>query len=250
MAVALAAASVVGAGCAGAGLDPKAALPAAPERTAAEGTALVTIDRFTVHAEGQIDFARGRMLVTVGVGGPTRTRAATTDVLVADDRAFTRPTGAAAWSEVSLDTVGLASLPGDLVSGDPFVALALLRGTDHITTFGGLQVQEASTIRYDLGVDPAAAAAAAVQAGAGPATKAASLAGRLRRIAAALSHVVREDAYLDEKGRVRRLELPENLTLAVPVTRPDTARVATTIDFSHFGIPVSIPDPPPVESTG
>ena len=47
--------------------------------------------------------------------------------------------------------------PGASQGGDPFANLDLLRGTVHILSDGGDEVDGASTIRYTLTIDPAQA---------------------------------------------------------------------------------------------
>jgi hypothetical protein len=92
--------------------------------------------------------------------------------------------------------------------------------------FGGLQVQSTSTVRYDVFSDPVAAASAS-----GPAS-----AARLQTLAAQVSHPIRVDVYVDAQRRIRRLEVPEDLLSATPVTRSDTNRISATIDFLRFGV--------------
>jgi len=206
---------------------------AAPDATVAAGPAQVTVERFGLRAAGVVDLARGAARLTVDdVTSPGTTPV---EVLAIGDRAWTRPAGTQSWTASDPEAAGLLSLPGGLRSGDPRAAVDLVRGATRVTVFGGLQVQSTSTIRYDVFNDPLAASR-----GAGPAS-----ASRLRALAAQVSHPIRVDVYVDGSHRIRRLEVPEDLQSATPVTRPDTNRVSATIDFVRFGVdPGDLSAPP------
>ncbi len=212
--------------------SPTEVVAAAPGATLAAGPAQVTIERFGLRAEGVVDLAResARLVVT----DATARGAAPVEVLAVGERAWTRPVGAATWTPADPEAAGLLSLPGGLRSGDPRAAVALVGGVNRVTVFGGLQVQSTSTVRYDAFSDPVAAAR-----GAGPAT-----APRLLALAAEVSHSIRIDVYVDADRRIRRLEVPEDLRSATPVTRPDTNRVSATIDFVRFGVDPGDLSPP------
>jgi hypothetical protein len=188
--------------------------------------ASVAIDRFGLHAEGIVDLAHDAVRLIV------KEVSADLEVLAVGDRTWTRPVGSPTWTLAAPDD--LLSLPGGLRSGDPRAAVAMVRGASKVTVFGGLQVQETSTVRYDLRVDPQAAAA---QAPAGPKAE-------LTALAAAVDHTVRVDVYVDGEGRIRRLEVPEDLRSVTPTTRIDGNRISATIDFLRFGVPAVGLDPP------
>lgn len=230
----LAALAVVVAGCgrtSPAG-SPTEVVAAAPDATVAAGPAQVTIERFGLRAEGVVDLARGAVRLTVT--DATSPGATPVDVLAVGDRVWTRTTGTTSWKPADAEAAGLLSLPGGLRSGDPRAAVDLVRGASRVTVFGGLQVQSTSTIRYDVFNDPIAAARAA-----GPAS-----AARLQALARQVSHSIRVDVYVDGERRIRRLEVPEDLRSATPVTRPDTNRVSATIDFVRFGVDPGDLSPP------
>jgi len=205
---------------------------AAPQATLAAGPAQVTVERFGLRAEGVVDLAREAARLTVT--DATARGAAPVEVLAVGDRAWTRPVGSPTWTEADPDAAGLLSLPGGLRSGDPRAAVALVGGVNRVVVFGGLQVQATSTVRYDAYSDPVAAARAA-----GPTT-----APRLLTLAAQVSHSIRVDVYVDGDRRIRRLEVPEDLRSATPVTRPDLNRVSATIDFVRFGVDPGDLSPP------
>ncbi len=212
--------------------SPTEVVGAAPDATVAAGPAQITIERFGLRAEGVVDLARAATRLTVT--DASTPGAAPVEVLAVADRAWSRPVGTSAWTAADPEAAGLLSLPGGLRSGDPRAAVDLVRGASRVTVFGGLQVQATSTIRYDVFSDPVAASRAA-----SPAT-----APRLLALAGQVSHSIRVDVYVDGDRRIRRLEVPEDLRSATPVTRPDTNRVSATIDFVRFGVEPGDLSPP------
>jgi hypothetical protein len=203
---------------------PDAIVAAAPQRTIDAGPAAVAIDRFGLHAEGVVDLARDAVRLTV------KEVSADLEVLAVGDRTWTRPLGSPTWTPAPAASAdGELSLPGGLRSGDPRAAVAMVRGASKIAVFGGLQVQQTSTVRYDLRIDPQAAARLAP---AGPKAE-------LDALAAAVDHTVRVDVYIDGGGRIRRLEVPEDLRSVTPTTRIDGNRISATIDFLRFGVDAS-----------
>jgi predicted small lipoprotein YifL len=205
---------------------PSDIVAAAPDLTIAAGPAQVSVHLYDTRATGVVDLARGALRLDLEAVAPTGPVA--TEVLVIGDRAWTREKAGATWQSVDLKTMSLLSLPR-LRSGDVRAAVDLVRGFTDIDVFGGLQVQEASTIRYDLSIDPSLAAQRAA-----PAT-----APRITELAKATTSPVRVDVYVDRDGRIRRLEVPEELTTRTPVTRPDGNRISATIDFERFGADAS-----------
>ena len=216
-------ASVAGCGRTTPGGSPTEVVAAAPDATVAAGPAQVTINRFNLRAEGVVDLARGAARLTVT---DATARAIPLEVLAVGEQVWTRPVGSTSWAPADPEAAGLLSLPGELRSADPRAAVDLVRGSSRVTVFGGLQVQATSTVRYDVFSDPLAAAQAAAPASA----------GRLRALASQVAHPIRVDVYVDAERRIRRLEVPEDLRSATPVTRPDTNRISATIDFVRFGV--------------
>ncbi len=204
--------------------SPTEVVAAAPDATVAAGPAQVTVERFGLRAEGVVDLARAAARLTVT--DATARGATPVEVLAVGERVWTRPRGTTGWTLAEPEGAGLLSLPGGLRSGDPRAAVDLVRGATRVTVFGGLQVQATSTVRYDVFNDPLLAARAA-----GPASS-----PRLQALAAEVSHTIRVDVYVDADRRIRRLEVPEDLRSATPVTRPDSNRVSATIDFVRFGV--------------
>jgi len=212
--------------------SPTEVVSLAPDATVAAGPAQITVERFGLRAEGVVDLARAA--ARLSVTDATSPGATTVEVLAVGERAWTRLAGTQKWTASDPEASGLLSLPGGLRSGDPRAVVDLVRGAARVTVFGGLQVQSTSTIRYDVFNDPLAASRSA-----GPVS-----APRLRALAAQVSHTIRVDVYVDADRRIRRLEVPEDLRSATPVTRPDTNRVSATIDFVRFGVDPGDLSPP------
>jgi hypothetical protein len=113
--------------------------------------------------------------------------------------------------------------------GDPIAAIDLLRGTQHILSDGGAEVRGVSTARYTLQIDPTQAIEATPPARQ-PALKA-LLGGR--------TDFFNVDVWIDGQDRVRRVQVPIDLTDKTPATRPDFMPIADTVDFITFGAPVA-----------
>jgi hypothetical protein len=126
------------------------------------------------------------------------------------------------------------AVPGVLTGGDPFANLDLLRGTVHILSDGGAEVDGASTIRYTLRIDPAKALDAT------PPDRQADL----RRVLQGRSAIFTMDVWVDSAGRARRLQVPTDLRATTPPTRVDRLPIATDVDYVTFGITVGDIAPP------
>jgi hypothetical protein len=125
-------------------------------------------------------------------------------------------------------------VPNVLTGGDPFANLDLLRGTVHILSDGGAEVDGASTIRYTLRIDPTRALAAT------PPDRQADL----RRVLQGRAAVFTMDVWVDSAGRARRLEVPTDLRATTPLTRVDRLPIATDVDYAAFGVTVGDVTPP------
>lgn len=125
-------------------------------------------------------------------------------------------------------------------------ALAFLRGATKVIRYGGEEVRGVSTFRYSFVVDLAAAAAASP-----PAER-----PELEAAAVAIGPVLwPADVWLDDKGRVRRLQMAENPTLRSTTTRPNLLLTEdgnylalTNITFFDFGTAVTIRPPDPAQA--
>jgi hypothetical protein len=210
----------------------------APDTTLATGSAQVIIAGPNAAASGLVDLGSGDAdyVVTVAPGherpdlqsGHLRTVGATVYFQPAEEKG--RPTPA--WQRLSPGAPpGLAST--GLRFGDAIADIDLLRGTQHILSDGGGEVRGASTARYTLDIDPAQAIETTPTARL-PALKA-LLGGR--------TDLFQVDVWIDGKDRVRRVQVPTDLTHHTPATRPDFLPVADTIDFVLFGPPVRLAPP-------
>jgi hypothetical protein len=152
-------------------------------------------------------------------------------LLISDGDGFIkRPTDAG-----YIDIGGDAAVPAAIRGGDPFANLDLIRGTVHILSDGGSEVDGASTIRYTLTIDPAQALSTT------PPARQASLRTVLQGRTADFSI----DVFIDSQFRVRRVEVPTDLKPLTPVTRDDRMPIATDVDYLAFGVPVAPVSPPP-----
>jgi hypothetical protein len=210
----------------------------APDTTLAAGSAQVIVDGPNAAASGLIDLGSGDgdYVVTVAPGHErpdlqsqhVRTVGATVYFQPQGEKA--RPTPA--WQRLPTGAPpGLAST--GLRFGDAIADLDLLRGTQHILSDGGAEVRGASTARYTLDIDPAQALETT------PTVRLPAL----KALLGARTDLFQVDVWIDGKDRVRRVQVPTDLTHHTPATRPDFLPVADTIDFVVFGAPVTFRAP-------
>jgi hypothetical protein len=134
----------------------------------------------------------------------------------------------------------IAPLDSLLVRPGAGMALAFLRGAQHVLPYGGQEVEGASTMRYSFVIDLVAAQSAAAP-GERPALAAA---------AGALGGVQEpSDVWLDSAGRVRRLQFATDPKLRTTTTKPNFFTEDgeflsfITIDFGKFGSPAPVTVP-------
>jgi hypothetical protein len=196
----------------------------APDVTEAAGTARVKINAPAAQAQGVIDVVvrSGRLSVTyVTLKKPA-------DLLIVGGSGYLR-------TETTWAPVG-GTLPEALRGGDPFANLDLIRGTVHILSDGGAEVDGASTIRYTLTIDPQQAMATTPPGGQ----------AAVRSVLQGRTGPFMMDVWIDSKLQVRRVEVPADLTATTPATRPDRLPIATDVDYLAFGVPVGPVQPPPL----
>lgn len=105
---------------------------------------------------------------------------------------------------------------------DPALALDVVRGVVDIDPFGGLQARGVGTIMYEVDVDPAKALAA-------------TPASRRERLAAVLpSTRFYADVFVDSQGRIRRVQLPVDLTTPRQYGDSKITNEEMTVDFYDF----------------
>lgn len=201
-------------------------LELAVERTIAARTAHVTwSESFGAgrgfQASGEVDFQQqaGTVAIMLGSGGQMRTVA---ELVLLDARLFLRDSRDGQWLPWEAepggagDFLGIAGVPpgpSDLVDERPGETFqeALVRALGDLTAFqerGRAQVGNSSTTQYVAPVDKS---------------------DPTRALA----------VFLDDEGRIRRLEIPANF-LSNP---PAAGSILVEIEFSDFGKPVSVQDP-------
>ncbi|MDP9073576.1 MAG: hypothetical protein M3N98_05245 [Actinomycetota bacterium] len=190
----------------------------APDTTLSAGTARIMINGPTAAASGVVDLVKRSGRLTVRATGiPTPAMVTVVAGVGYIDQAPSRP------------ALRLATAVPDVLSGgDPFADLDLIRGTVHILSDGGNEVEGVSTIAYTLTIDPKQALDTTP-----PERRdavAALLAGRT------LPFPI--EVWIDASLRVRRVEVPTDLRPTTPSTRSDRMPIATDVDFVSFGVPV------------
>ncbi len=218
--------------------DPVTIVTHAPDATLAAGSARIEVDGPNEQTLGVVDFASGnadyKLAIAPGYEHPpdqVSGRIVTVGGVVyfrpAASPAAKKGTPLPAWQRLAAGTPpGLGSTV--MRFGDPIADIDLLRGTQHILSDGGGEVDGVSTARYTLQIDPTQAIEA-TPAARQPALKA-LLGGR--------TDFFNVDVWIDGKDRVREVQVPIDLTHHTPATRPDFMPIADSVDFITFGPPV------------
>jgi hypothetical protein len=206
--------------------SPEDIVTRAPDVTLAAQTASIRINAPAADAQGVIDFRSRSGHLTVLEPGNTKPA----NLLIADGDGYIKRQNDAGF----IDIGGDAAVPAAIRGGDPFANLDLIRGTVHILSDGGSEVDGASTIRYTLTIDPGQALSTT------PPARQASLRTVLQGRTADFSI----DVFIDSKLLVRRIEVPTDLRPLTPATRDDRMPIATDVDYLSFGVPVAPVQPP------
>ena len=151
------------------------------------------------------------------------------ELTMAAGRARVTGAGKAVIATGSIDlSTGLARMttegegrPGPFLT-DPVLALDLVTGATNIKTYGGVQVQDASAFRYQVDIDPARVLATA------PPER------RSRLVAALPEGPFFADVFIDGAGRIRRVQLPIDLTAPRPMGDEKRVPDMLTVDFHDF----------------
>jgi hypothetical protein len=215
------------AGSAGPTGAPQDVVTQAPDVTLAQATARIKIDSPAAAARGVVDFRSrsGRLSVSA------TELAKPADLLISGGGGYIKQVTDAAYTRIG------ATVPAALSGGDPFADLDLIRGTVHILSDGGAEVDGLSTIRYTLTIDPAQALTMT------PPARQGALSQLLGHRTASFPIRV----WIDSKLLIRRVEVPTDLKPTTPATRVDRMTIATDVDYLAFGVPVA-PLGPPVTS--
>lgn len=201
---------------------PEVVVGKAPDVTRAAGTASVIITSPTANAHGSISLtAREGRLDVLSPGHPK----AVALVIVAD-RGYVKDPADSSFTALA------GSLPEVFPSGDPWADIDLVRGTVHILSNGGGEVDGASTIGYTLTVDPQQAIE----------TTPTDRQDALRSLLGGRKALFQMDVWIDSQLRLRRIEVPAafGFKSVTPPTRVDGATIATDVDFVSFGVAVPV----------
>jgi hypothetical protein len=247
--------------------NPVSVVRAAANLTIAAGTArvAVTLAQDTagtgLSGTGLVDFAGDRASLSVGRTGAAAARddrftvvvdGGRDDVMVASGRAAAGLPGtspARPWLAGSPRQLAataharMAPLDTLIVRPGAATAVAFLRGAVDALPYGGQEVEGVSTFRYSIHVDLGVASRSSP-----PAQRAA-----LDAAAAAIGPVLWPvDVWIDQHGRVLRLELAEDPLLHTTTTRGNllitddgNPLALTDLVFSDFGVPAKISVPAP-----
>jgi len=222
--------AIVAAGCGGdrsggpAG-SPEDIVARAPDLTLAARTARVLIYAPAAEARGVVDLvARSAQLSMTDLP-----LAQPAELIIEGGRGYAKRSSDAEWTSIA------GTLPWSLSGGDPFSNLDLLRGTVHILSDGGAEVDGASTLRYTLTVDPGLALA----------TTPPERRGALRGVLQGRTAQFMMDVWIDSKLLIRRIEVATNLKPTTLSTRADRMPIATDVDYVSFGVPVGPIRQPP-----
>lgn len=207
---------VVGAAASACGADrtgglreaPAAVVAAAPDRTVAAGPVRMMATGRATTVEATVDLATGR-----GEGrlsGPALPRR---EALVALDYRTAYQGGGAAVADAELARAAPLELLGPGVQpGNPLAVLDLLRAPSKVEPYGGVSLRGVATQRYSLEID----------------------ASRLTRSTPGLA-VVDAEVWIDDQGRLRRVQLANDLRVRTTTTDGEGLFPVTIIDLISFG---------------
>jgi hypothetical protein len=198
---------------------PQDVVTQAPNVTLAQATAQVKINSPGAAAHGVVDFRSRSGRLTVSATESSKPA----DLLITDSVGYIKRVSDPGY--LNLGT----TVPAALSGGDPFAGLDLIRGTVHILSDGGGEVDGLSTIRYTLTIDPGQALSTT------PRERQPSL----RQLLVGRTATFPIDVWIDSKLLVRRVEVPTDLRPMTPVTRVDRMPVATDVDYMAFGVPIA-----------
>jgi hypothetical protein len=196
----------------------------APDVTLAAGTARIRINAPAATAQGVVDLGArtGRLtFADLALGQAAQ-------LVIAQAGSYAKVASQPTWTPLA------GTLPQALQGGDPFADIDLVRGTVHILSDGGGEVDGASTIRYTLTVDPQQAVETTP-----PARQA-----ELRQALQGRTAMFMMDVWIDSKLFIRRVEVSTDLRAITPPTRDDRMPIATDVDYLAFGVPVGVVTPP------
>lgn len=214
LAIAVVVASAATVGCAGdrtGGLReaPAAVVAAAPDKTLAAGLATVVAAVRATTVEATVDLKTGQG--EGRVSGPELPRQ---DAAVRlDYRAAYEAGAAAATPDAEVARAAPQELLGPgLQPGNPVVVLDLVRAASKVEPYGGVSLRGVATQRYSLEIDGS----------------------RLRGVTAPDLAVVVAEVWIDDGGRLRRVQLSNDLRARTTTTERTGLFPVTIVDFISF----------------
>jgi hypothetical protein len=198
---------------------PEVVVGKAPDVTLTAGTARIIITGPTANAQGVINFGtHSARLALLAPGYPKAV-----DLLIFGAKGYVKAPTDPRYTPLA------GPVPAVLPSGDPWADIDLVRGTVHILSNGGGEVDGASTIGYTLTVDPQQAIE----------TTPPSRQDAVRAVLGGRTTLFQMDVWIDSALRLRRIEVPADFSFkaVTPPTRVDGATIATDVDFASFGVP-------------
>ena len=108
---------------------------------------------------------------------------------------------------------------------DPLAMVDMVRGAVGVVSYGGVSLRGAATFRYELTVDVAQAVAAA------PVTRRDEVAALGERLGSPSFYA---DVWVDDRGRVRRVQVPVDKASRRPGTRDRTMPALVTVDLFDY----------------
>jgi len=247
--------------------SPVSVVRASADRTIAAGSARVSVTLAQdtagtgVSGTGLVDWAAGDAELAAGRTGAAAARDDRFTVVVDGGRDYVSATsgrGAGGVPGTSAARPWLAGTPGAVATAahariSPLDTLlmrpgaatdvAFLRGTVDALPYGGQEVDGVSTFRYSVHIDLALAASSSPPSQRPALEAAAAAIGPVRWPA---------DVWIDQHGRVVRIELAEDPQLHTTTTRANlfitddgNPLALTDLVFSDFGVPAKISLPSP-----
>ena len=110
--------------------------------------------------------------------------------------------------------------------GEPLAVVDLVRGALEVVSYGGTALRQVSTFRYETVID----VGLAVQAT--PEDRRAAVRAFADRLGTPAFYA---DVWLDEEGRIRRVQMPVDKTPERPGSRQRSKPELITVDFYDFG---------------
>ncbi|HEX3540920.1 MAG TPA: hypothetical protein VHT75_10820 [Acidimicrobiales bacterium] len=199
---------------------PETVVGKAPDMTLAQGTARVYITAPTANASGVVDLHGHNAHLVLSASG----LAQPADLIVNAGVAKVRTPPGTSYTPLP------GAVPPVLQGGDPWADIDLVRGTVHILSNGGGEVEGVSTIGYTLTVDPQQAIETT------PPERQDALKATLQ----GRTTMFQMEVWIDSQFRLRRIEVPYDFSFktVTPPTRVDGATIATDVDFVTFGVAV------------